>query len=154
MREIEADLWVLTGDARCITTNGSIKTGDKGVMGRGVARQAAVLYPGAEAALGRYLTANGNHTGVIFEADDVVTIPLVALPTKHFWFEKADAQLIKRSLAELIALTDARNWHTVLLPRPGCGKSTGGLLWEFMRPLCAKRLDDRFLVVERPVREP
>lgn len=145
MKEEMGNLWEFAGDARCITTNGSIKKDKHGVMGRGVARQAKQYYPGVDELLGAHLEANGNHTGVLVEGNRQ-TMTLVALPVKRTWDAKAEVVLIKRSLDELIALADARGWKTVILPRPGCGN--GRLSWEWVvKPLVESRLDDRFVVV-------
>jgi hypothetical protein len=146
MKEITGDLWIVVCDARCITTNGTI-TGalHRGVMGRGVAKQAKDRYPGIEAILGQRLQQHGNHTQLLAEPADGV--PLVALPVKRHWMDKADFELIKRSLEELVVLTEARGWQTVLLPRPGCGN--GRQLWEDVEKICRPRLDDRFTVVYR-----
>lgn len=147
MREVKADLWELPGDARVITTNGTITTGRRGVMGRGCALQAKLRYLGLAQTLGRYLMAHGNHVGVLLERSEEVSMPLVVFPVKPQWHDKAEYPLIWRSCEELVALTDARGWQTVLLPRPGCGN--GRLPWEQVRDSIAPRLDDRFVIVER-----
>lgn len=145
MREIDGDLWEIPGDARCITTNGTIKRDARGVMGRGVARQAKNRYLALERTLGGHLQLHGNHTGVLIEAGPTCAMPLIALPVKHVWEHKADLVLVARSVDELVVLTEARGWQTVLLPRPGCGN--GGLAWVAVEKVLRKRLDDRFLVV-------
>ena len=145
MREIQGDLWVLGGDARCITTNGTLTNSGRGVMGRGVARQAKSRYLGIEKRLAGHLQLRGNHVGVLLEAGEDVSIPLVVFPVKHEWHQKADPQLIIRSTDELVALTDARGWQEVVLPRPGCGN--GHLSWLTVEKIVRPRLDDRFVVV-------
>src|SRR5262245_19870798 len=147
MRAVSGDLWALARDARCITTNCTVTRNHRGVMGRGVAKQAKDRYLGAEQQLARYLRRAGNHTGVLFEGSDQGGPPLIALPVKHEWHQKADINLIKRSLDELVVLTTERGWQTVLLPRPGCGN--GKLGWHLVEKLCTPRLDDRFVVVYR-----
>lgn len=145
MREIAGDLWVLPGDARCITTNGTRKKGDRGVMGRGVAKQARDRYLGLERRLGRHLLRWGNHVGVLIDAGEDALMPLVAFPVKHEWHQAADIELIKQSCLELVVLADVRGWGTVLLPRPGCGN--GHLRWANVEVVLRPRLDDRFVVV-------
>ena len=147
MIQTEGDLWQMPGDARVITTNGTILTSRRGVMGRGVAKQAAQRYLGCAQRLGRYLQRWGNHTGVLIEAGEETDTPLVVLPVKHAWHEPADVELILRSLDELVALTEVRGWRRVVLPRPGCG--SGQLYWIDIEPLVEARLDDRFLVLEK-----
>jgi len=152
MTEHHADLW-LTGrdaDAVCITTNGSLVDGRRrGVMGRGCAKQAADRYAADHQinlpyVLGRHLKKYGNHTGVLLPPPPYT---LVMIPVKHEWSEPADVELIRRSLAELVVLTDTLGWDRVVLPRPGCG--SGGLDWDAdgLRTACAAILDDRFMVV-------
>lgn len=144
-RQTTGDLWVLDGDARCITTNGTLKRDARGVMGKGVALQAKRRYLGLEQTLGRHLIRWGNHVGVLLEESDVCSMPLVAVPVKHEWHEDAKLDLIKQSMTELVALTDQRGWETVILPRPGCGN--GHLKWEYVERIIAPILDVRFLVV-------
>ena len=143
MKEIEADLWRMLCDARVVTTNGTITNKGRGVMGKGVAKDAKDRYPGVEAKLGRLLRRDGNHVCVLAE----YPIPLVALPVKHEWHQKGDYDLIKRSVIELVALVDARGWQVVMLPRPGCGN--GQLHWVYVEKMIRPLLDDRFTVVSR-----
>jgi hypothetical protein len=143
MKEITGDLWAQVCDARCITTNGTVTNAGRGVMGRGVARQAKDRYPGIELHLGRMVRRFGNHTQLLVDEPDGV--PLIALPVKHNWPDKADLLLIKRSMTELVTLTDTRGWQVVVLPRPGCGN--GKLHWDQVERLITPLLDDRFLVV-------
>lgn len=70
---------------------------------------------------------------------------LVIFPVKHAWYEPADLDLIRQSAIELLTLTAAQGWKTVLLPRPGCGN--GQLTWDQVRPVIAPFLNDRFVVV-------
>lgn len=147
MKEEFGDFWDLldNADAGCITTNGSLvrltQGRFRGVMGRGIARQAKQRYPDLEARLGAHIGEYGNHVGV-FHAG------LVAFPVKHTWEQKADLTLIERSAGELILLAHKRNWQRVLLPRPGCGN--GGLRWEDVRPLLTELLPDTVVIVEYP----
>jgi RNase P protein component len=147
MQERAGDLWLVDGDARVITTNGTLKADGRGVMGRGVAKQATERYPMLARRLGRQLIARGNHVSVLLPGDEM-TRPLVTFPVKHQWQDRASLDLIARSARELVALTTAKGWQTVVLPRPGCGN--GGLDWWQVSLLLAPLLDDRFVVVERP----
>jgi len=146
MREITGDLWRVEGiDARCITTNGTLTKTGRGVMGRGIARQATQRYPNIEKQLAGHLRLKGNHVGVLLEPSAEVSMPLVVFPVKHEWHEHADLNLIKQSAEELVALTDERQWQLVALPRPGCGN--GHLSWALVEKIIRPRLDDRFVVV-------
>jgi hypothetical protein len=146
MRQTTGDLWALDGDARCITTNGTLKKDARGVMGRGVARQAKQRYLGLEGRLGKHLVRWGNHVGVLLEASEDCQMPLVCVPVKHQWDDAhASLELIRQSMWELVQLTEARGWETVILPRPGCGN--GQLKWEYVEQVIAPILDDRFVVV-------
>ena len=149
MIEQITDLWSLPCEARCITTNGTIKTDGRAVMGRGVAKQATERYVGIAKLLGAHLREHGNHVGILALTDDPEhgpPIPLVSFPVKHLWDQWADLDLIGRSADELVALTDRRGWARVVLPRPGC--NNGKRNWEQeVRPILAPILDDRFVVV-------
>lgn len=135
-------------DARCITTNGYVKKNGKGVMGRGVAKAMANLYPDAPAWLGRNLEKNGNHVGILRQPDLDDLIAYVNFPTKHHWRELADLDLIVRSCHELMTLISEQSWTKVLLPRPGCGN--GCLPWNKVKETIEPILDDRVWVVTAP----
>lgn len=154
MREELIDLWSVACDARCITTNGTIKANGRGVMGRGVAKQACARYFALEVALGFYLRQHGNHVGVLWEhtmpdlraAAPPPPEPLVIFPVKHEWHQLADLDLIEQSARELVTLTDEKGWQKVVLPRPGCGN--GGRSWQReVKRRIEPILDDRFWVV-------
>jgi hypothetical protein len=156
MLEERGDLWQLPADARCITTNGYVKSDGSAVMGRGCAQQARDRFPGVDAYLGMLLEERGNHVHALMVAPHralpVEPIPgtwdLVAFPVKHNWYETADIDLIGRSCGELMALADQNpSWHRILLPRPGCGN--GQLSWERVRPRITDLLDDRVIVIDR-----
>lgn len=61
------------------------------------------------------------------------------------WMCLADENLIRRSVAQLVMLTDEMGWKRVVLPRPGCG--SGELRWEAVGALLNPKLDERFTVV-------
>jgi hypothetical protein len=143
--EQQTDIWSTDAQAICVTTNGCITYSGRGVMGRGVAKQAAVRFPRMERILGKHLRLHGNHVGVLRrELDEPV---IVAFPVKQLWNEEASTSLIVQSVKELVALTDQEGWTAVVLPRPGCGN--GRLRWEAVKPLIESFLDDRFLIVHQ-----
>lgn len=155
MREQQADLWLVEADARVITTNGSIRSDGRAVMGRGVAKQATNQFYGIRQALGKSLRDHGNHVAVILRPETKVAgavrklwlpdVPIVSFPVKHLFHQPADLELIQRSTVELIHLTTIEGWRRVVLPRPGChnGKRT----WEEVGPILHPLLDERFVVV-------
>lgn len=61
------------------------------------------------------------------------------------WACTSIIEIIERSCIQLVELADSKGWNTVLLPRAGCGN--GGLKWSEVKPIMAKILDDRFIVV-------
>lgn len=147
MREDLVDLWTVACDARCITTNGTVKANGRGVMGRGCAKEAKDRLLGLEITLGAQLREHGNHVAILAHTGEKsAPTPLVMFPVKHEWHERADLELIEQSARELVALTDQQGWQTVVLPRPGCGN--GGRKWQSeVRPLIRWILDERFLMV-------
>jgi hypothetical protein len=144
MIEATNDLWLTPADARCITTNGTVKPNGRAVMGRGCAKQATERYFAMQLTLGTAIKLYGNHVLIIDPHCD--GIPLVSFPVKYEWSERADLDLIARSAHELVALTAVQGWTAVVLPRPGCGN--GKRHWESeVRPILQPLLDDRFTVV-------
>lgn len=148
MLEARGDLWTLPADARCITTNGFVKTNGLAVMGRGCALQARERFPGLDAHLGSAINHHGNHVHLL-QVHLPPVADLVSFPVKHHWRQLADLDLIVHSCHELMALADEHpGWRRILLPRPGCGNGQRGWYGE-VRPLVAKLLDDRVVVIDR-----
>lgn len=146
MKTAQADLWTTPCDARCITTNGTVKANGRAVMGRGTAKQATQRYGGMALALGRLIEARGLHVEVVLDQRGAADgVPLVVFPVKYSWDEPASLTLIERSARELVTRAGIEGWQTVLLPRPGCGN--GQRTWEEVAPILAPILDDRFVVV-------
>lgn len=142
MIEDAIDLWETPCDARCITTNGTVKSNGRAVMGRGCAKQATERIPFIQLALGTRIRLEGLHTYTIGHYGGV---PLLCFPVKHSWDMRADLDLITQSAIELAALADIQPWKVILLPRPGCGN--GQRKWHEVKPILAPLLDDRFVVV-------
>ena len=146
MREASGDLWRIPADARCITTNGVVKSNGSRpstlVMGAGVAAQAATKYPTLPQIWGAKVLASGNAVyHAAFETNN-----LVSFPTKHDYREKSSLPLIQLSCEQLMSLIDQMGWRDVVLPRPGCG--LGGLHWESqVKPAIETRLDNRVIVI-------
>ena len=143
MIEVKGDLFEQECDALVITTNGTVRKDGACVMGRGVALQAKQKWPGVEYELGRLIGRNGNIVQVIAKGQ---LAPLVALPVKHHWHQKADLDLIRRSCMALALMARTQGWQKVVLPRPGCGN--GSLDWRDVRIVVEYILhEDRFVVV-------
>lgn len=184
MKEIVGDIWSvrvrevqakyttrIKHDWVVITTNGYFKKNGEAVMGRGIAKQAALKHPSLPEMLGGAIKEYGNK---------VFWYPLyniLTFPVKHNWWEKADIDLIEESCKQLVDVVERSNkiyqpalkdggkqihaigtlkefipkeWGLAVTPpiymvRPGCGN--GGLNWQDVRPVCEKYLDDRFVVV-------
>ena len=144
MLEISGNLWDFHKLGRwvVITTNGEIRKDGACVMGRGVAKQAAISYPNLPYELGNKLEVSGNNVYVFDE------YKIVTLPVKHYWKGRADLDLIEKSLQQLVKWVNTPQKHgKFYLVRPGC--ANGKRDWESeVKPLCEKYLDDRFIVVE------
>ena len=123
-----------------ITTNGSLTRDRRAIFGQGVAKQAAVRYPGLAERLGLLLAEQGNH---VFDLGcGIVTFPVEETP-----WSLPDLRIIARSALELRLLADRAGWQRVVVPRPGCGG--GGLEWKEVKPLLEPCFDDRFVVIDK-----
>lgn len=96
MIEVTGDLWTYPADWRVITTNGTVKKNGECVMGRGCAAEAKKKYLGLALNLGTRIEFYGN-VPLVFEQERLVTFPV-----KHRWYEKADLQLIAKSVSALV----------------------------------------------------
>lgn len=144
MIELAVDLWQVNVDARCITTNGTVRPDGTNVMGGGCALEAARRYPELPFSYGWTISEQGNEVFPFDTSDG----PLVMFPVKHDVSQRADVELIRRSVGQLVALADFEGWERVALPRPGCG--LGGLSWDDVRPILEPLLDDRFIIIDFP----
>jgi hypothetical protein len=159
-----------TPDAICISTNGYTRADGQNVMGRGLAAQAAKLFPKLPKLLGSAIQKAGNnvHCFDLCRAD--FPFNLLAFPVKpakdafngqnivaHMagrylvgenipgWACKAQLSIIKRSCKQLLTLVEGKKWETIVIPRVGCG--AGELTWPTVRPILDKLLDDRFYCI-------
>jgi hypothetical protein len=141
MPEAVGDIWQYCGTGIIvITTNGSLTPDGRAIFGRGVARQAALRYPGLAEKLGRLLAEGGNH---VFD----LGCGIVSFPVEDTPWSLPDPRIIARSALELRLLADRSGWKWIVVPRPGCGG--GGLLWKEVRPLLDACFDHRFLVISQ-----
>lgn len=158
MLEMECDVLV-------VTTNGFVKSNGECVMGKGIAKQVAQLYPMIPRILGNKILRFGNKIHYIHTDNEreILSFPVkdikepfnghnaVGHMANKFklgdmvpgWACKARLDIIERSLIELVDLCDKiPEWQKILIPRVGCG--AGELDFETVRPLMESYLDDRF----------
>lgn len=142
MLEAVGDIWKYAGvaDVLAISTSGSLTRDGRAVLGRGVARQAALRYPALAENMGRLLAERGNH---VFD----LGCGIVSFPVEETAWSLPDLRIIARSARELRVLADHAHWNRVVVPRPGCGG--GGLLWRDVQPLLAPWFDERFVVISQ-----
>ncbi|NVN93460.1 MAG: ADP-ribose-binding protein [Desulfuromonadales bacterium] len=139
MRELCGNIWDFRLTAIiAITTNGQVSRSGKAVMGRGVAAQAARMFPEIPALLAQRIVEQGNH--VHYLGDNIVSFPV-----EHSPYQVPDLKLIERSARELVELANHRGWQSIVVPRPGCGG--GGLSWEDVKPILESCFDERFTVI-------
>jgi O-acetyl-ADP-ribose deacetylase (regulator of RNase III) len=141
MIEIQGNIFNGKCDAICITTNGIVKKNKEAVMGAGIALEASNRFPELPKILGQKLIELGNKVFLLHEDE---SYSIVSFPTKNHWKDKSDLKLIKKSILELVKLTQEKGWNKIVLPRPGCGN--GGLDWKEVKKYVSY-LDDRFFII-------
>jgi hypothetical protein len=136
-------------DAVCITTNGIRKKDGSAVMGKGVALGAAKKWPQLPQILGTKLAGGRLRLEVLLAVSRHPNPDLfiLALPTKRDWKDPSPWDLVMKSLAELVHLTNGMDWKSVWLPPPGCGN--GGLSWSKVAAATKDLLNDRFTIIFR-----
>ncbi|MCK9470137.1 MAG: ADP-ribose-binding protein [Bacilli bacterium] len=144
MKLIRKDFWSIIDEfeVACITTNGFVKKNGDAVMGRGIAKEAAIKYPQLPTMLGDKLKENGNKVQSI---DKIRNTILCAFPVKHNWYEEADINLIRKSCKELMDIINKHDVKSVLLNMPGVGN--GKLDFNTVKFAIEELLDDRVTVV-------
>lgn len=159
---LEAD-----GDTIVITTNGFTKRDGSCVMGKGIAYQMANLFPELPAILGKAIRRYGNRT---FKFDlpnanmQIITVPVKPINViydgtnivEHAkpkftlgnrvpgFYAKADLNIIRNSLVQLVEIVDKYNLEEIVCPRFGAG--AGELDWCDVKPIIDELLDDRFKI--------
>lgn len=142
MREIYEDIWNFWCPGASwiiVTTNGAINAKGQCVMGRGIAEQAARRFPSLPLELGRRIASTGNRVYLWPQYG------LITLPVKDVWYRPAYLPRIVHSIKQMLEVLKGDR-HPVYGVRFGCGN--GGLDWEEVRPVVARLLDDRFVIVE------
>ena len=151
-------------DALVITTNGFVKKDGSCVMGRGIAKQIAIMFPQVPKILGENILRKGNKVHHLTNNPTLISFPVkstfeiyngnnvVAHMDKSFnlgdkvpgWACKARIEIIEKSLQEIVELANNNpQWRRILIPRVGCG--AGELDFQIVKPLMEKYLDDRFI---------
>lgn len=139
--EVSGDIWKYAATAIiAITSNGSLTRDGRAIVGRGVAKQASLRFPGLAEKMGVLLKEQGNH--VLDIGDGLVTFPV-----EETAWSLPDLRIIARSAEELRLLADRANWQQIVVPRPGCGG--GGLAWRDVKPLVEPWFDSRFIVISQ-----
>lgn len=149
MKTVRGNVWDFPHTV-CIPTNVGWKTNGENVMGRGLAAQAAAIFPRLPEYYGKFcrLHSERPYPLAVFEKDDrqfvcCPTKPL-AYPPHLSWKSASDINVITETVGQLPALADELN-GPILVVRFGCGN--GGLRWDAVRPIM-ESLDDRFILVE------
>ena len=151
-------------DALVITTNGFVKKDRTCVMGRGIAKQIATMFPQVPKILGERILRCGNKVHHLAESPTLISFPVkpifeiydgnnaVEHMTSNFklgdkvpgWACKARIDIIEKSLKELVELADQNpHWQRILIPKVGCG--AGELDFQIIKPMMEQYLDDRFI---------
>lgn len=116
---------IVPGDVYLVTTNSFVRRDGALVMGRGAAKQLALLYPILPFQLGRRIQASCGHLGEynIGVLTNGSGVSLGAFQVKFNFADEADLELIQRSADELhrIACEDGRVFH-VNFPGIGNGR--------------------------------
>lgn len=140
-----------------VTTNGERKSDGTAVMGAGVAKDAARLWPSLPGLLGKKLKETGNavyYLGLcrLPGSPDDARLPrgVVAFPSKHRWRDASDKDLIDKSAEELVRLVDSCRSPPSVVVLPRVGTLNGRLGWSIVKPILEKHLkDDRYVVVSQ-----
>ena len=142
MLELKINLWDISDEdgVKAITTNGVIDKQGKLVMGAGIAKAAAIRYPGLPLILADLLKIHGNIPFYVAEYN------IISYPTKHNWRSPSSLKLIEQSAYILLKRIEEEELKHVFLPRPGC--SLGGKDWETeVKPLIEPILPDTVTIV-------
>jgi hypothetical protein len=132
-----------TGEAICTTTNGETRKNGYAVMGKGNAQLVRDTFK-LDKLLGEYLLKYGNRAFYLgahsYKGKDII---IASFPTKQFWKDKSNLDLIEKSVEQIKKIADKYNLKKIYIPVPGC--SNGQLKWSQVKErLCT--LDERFII--------
>lgn len=170
MLEQYGNMFDISCDAICITTNGFVKSNGACVMGRGIAKAIQQYLPDIPYILGNAIQTKGNNVHLLYPYTQDTHPAVISFPVKpvskvcqshddyvaHMrfsirqtipgWACKADIGIIQRSAKQLVELANHHpEWQKILIPRAGCG--AGELSWADVQPILTEILDDRFIAV-------
>ncbi len=130
-------------DVLCVTTNGCRNKRGCLIMGKGIALEFKLRYPGIDLILGQKLKWNGNIPTLL----EIGGTHVLTFPTKTHWSGTAKLDLIEQSAERIVHIINKEFLPTVkvLMPRPGCG--LGRLNWEDVGPILENYFDDRFTII-------
>lgn len=113
-----------------------------GVMGKGLALQFKVRFPGAFKAYAAACAARQIRVGEMFVTTGETNEPrwIVQFPTKEHWRNPSRLEWIRDGLVALRAVIQERQIRSVAIPPLGCG--LGGLDWAKVRPMIEAALGD------------
>jgi len=143
-KEIKANIWDFKDDIKIITTNGNIGKGNRAVMGKGLALDAAQRCKTIQEELAYRILLHGNHC-YYFPQHKIITFP-----TKVNFWEKSNLSLIRMSMKELYLMCCKENIHRVIFPHVGC--QNGGLNWKDVKRKIEEilQMDEvEFIIVEK-----
>lgn len=138
-----------------VTVNGETKINGQAVMGAGVAKDAARLWPSLPGVFGKKLRETGNRVYYLGvhrlpgDLDDPRLVRgVVAFPSKHRWRDASDKDLIDKSAEELVRLVESCRSPPSVVVLPRVGTLNGRLGWSVVKPILEKHLkEDRYVVV-------
>jgi O-acetyl-ADP-ribose deacetylase (regulator of RNase III) len=107
-----------------------------GVMGKGIALQFRVAFPGNFAAYKRECTAGNLELGQMFVYRTGSTSKpyyIINFPTKKHWANKSRIEFVRDGLGSLVPEIQRLKIGSVAIPALGCG--CGGLSWQKVREL-------------------
>jgi len=127
--EVYGDLWTYKADIRIITTNGTVNSKGRAVMGRGCAKEAADRYPELPYELAAHIKTEGNVVG------EFPQYSLITFPVKHNWWEQDNRYLIHTSGIQLLPLIDPQKTYCMVSPDETQGRLQYGIIKSLVKDL-------------------
>lgn len=128
--------WDRTSQVLCVPCNIGWRKNLTNVMGRGIAKEVAAIFPDLSRWYGEFCylnTREGYSTaGTVAYPGELIwmfpTKPLDLLHPELSWKQPSSLDLILQSMNQLLQMAALDQTRFILLPLPGCGN--GGLSWE------------------------
>jgi O-acetyl-ADP-ribose deacetylase (regulator of RNase III) len=125
---LKADVDALVNTVNCV-----------GVMGKGIALQFKLTFPGNFNQYHQACQKNEVKIGKMFVVKCLTGVKfIINFPTKKHWKEKSDIEYIKKGLKDLKETIKKLEITSIAIPPLGCGM--GGLKWDEVRPLIIDEL--------------